>query len=72
MVNAFIIAAKVIGSEGWSVFSNWETYGTSLFWGIGLAFHAFSVFGLGFLLGQDWEDKKIKEIMDRDKNQYWE
>ena len=30
-------------------------------------FHAFNVFGMGFLLGKDWEERKIKDIMDKDK-----
>lgn len=71
-VNLFIFLAKIIDGEGWAVFSNWESYGTTFFWGIGIAFHAFSVFGLGFILGNDWEERKIKEIMDREKKQYWE
>ena len=37
-------------------------------WGIGIAFHALDVFGLNFLLGKDWEDRKIKEFMDKDEN----
>jgi len=31
-------------------------------WGIGLAFHAAEVFGYG----RSWEDKKIKELMEKD------
>lgn len=34
-------------------------------WGIGLTFHAFGVFNFNFLLGKDWEDRKIKEFMDK-------
>ena len=41
-------------------------------WGIGVGIHAFSVFGKDLILGEDWEDKKIKELMDKDKKQYWE
>lgn len=39
-------------------------------WGMGLAFHAFSVFGYG----KRWEEKKIKEIMDKDNfdSKKWE
>ena len=33
-------------------------------WGIGIVMHAVYVFGFGLWLGPDWEDKKIKEIMD--------
>ena len=32
-------------------------------WGIGLTFHALETFGYG----KSWEDKKIKELMDKDK-----
>ena len=34
-------------------------------WGVGLIFHALSVFG--GLLGKSWEERKIKEIMEREK-----
>jgi hypothetical protein len=32
-------------------------------WGIGLGLHAFYVFGLPKLLGNNWEEEKIKEFM---------
>jgi len=35
-------------------------------WGIGLAIHGLSVFGTQRFLGKDWEERKIKELMDRD------
>jgi hypothetical protein len=37
-------------------------------WGIGLIAHAFSVFGFGRgrWLGQDWEERKVREYVDRD------
>jgi hypothetical protein len=28
--------------------------------------HAYSVFGSGHLLGADWEEKKIREVMEKD------
>ncbi len=36
-------------------------------WGIGVLFHGLEVYNYNFLLGKDWEEKKIKEIMDKDK-----
>jgi len=42
-------------------------YWVTVFWGIGLIFHALSVFGKRRILGDDWEEKKIKEYMDKDK-----
>lgn len=42
------------------------TYITWLFWGIGVALHAFAVFGLPMLLGNNWEENKIQQFMDED------
>jgi hypothetical protein len=42
----------------------WAMFG----WGIGVGFHALGVFGPNLLFGKDWEDRKIKELMDKDKN----
>ena len=41
----------------------------SFFWGIGLASHGLSVFLPNFFLGKNWEEKKIREIMEKNKNQ---
>ncbi len=36
-------------------------------WGVGLLSHAFQVFeGFKFVLGKDWEERKIKEFMKKD------
>ncbi len=45
-----------------------STFSTLFFWGIGLAFHAINVFGKNIFLGSDWEEKKIKEFMDKNQN----
>lgn len=36
-------------------------------WGVGLAFHALAIFGLGGFLGREWEERKIEEIMKKDR-----
>jgi hypothetical protein len=43
--------------------------GIWLIWGIVLAIHAFSVFGLPLILGDNWEEEKIKQFMEDDKKQ---
>ena len=35
-------------------------------WGIFLLFHAYRTFSKGAFLGSDWEEKKIREIMNKD------
>jgi len=46
----------------------WSTYSTAFFWGIGLLAHGISVFGKDVFLGDNWEAKKIQEIMNKEKN----
>jgi len=36
-------------------------------WGVGLAIHAVFAFGLADFWGSDWEERKIKELMAKDK-----
>ncbi|SEB53210.1 Histidine kinase [Tenacibaculum sp. MAR_2009_124] len=37
-------------------------------WGIGLLFHYFEVNNYSLFLGKNWEERKIKEMMDEEKN----
>ncbi len=50
----------------------WQHFSTLLFWGIGLLAHAFSVFMPHFLWGKNWEERKIQQFMDREKNNHWQ
>ncbi|MBG6111122.1 hypothetical protein IWX84_002006 [Flavobacterium sp. CG_9.10] len=45
-----------------------------IFWGIGVVIHGMKVFNYMPFIGQDWEEKKIKEFMDKEKenNSNWE
>lgn len=40
-------------------------------WGIGVVFHGMSVFNYMPFLGSDWEEKKIKELMDKEQAKKW-
>ena len=53
-------------------FWRWQTFNTALFWGIGLLAHGLSVFARESMFSRNWEEKKIKEIMDKDKESKWE
>lgn len=44
----------------------WFLY-TFFGWGLGLAFHAYSTFYKSNLFGKNWEEKKIKELIDKEK-----
>lgn len=70
LVNLFIIASSYkenLFNSG--VFFRWETFSTALFWGIGLLAHGLSVFGDILFFGKNWEERKIQEFMDKEKEQ---
>ena len=72
-VNAFIIISNFLRSEkGIEVFFEWETFITAFFWGIGLLAHGLSVFGRNIFFGQNWEERKIQEFMEKEKSEKWE
>ncbi len=52
--------------EGFNNWLDWNLYITPIAWGIGLFFHGISVFGRNTFFNKNWEEKKIKELMDKD------
>lgn len=75
-VNMFISVNKIVrninnGESFMEAFWDFGTFAVWIFWGIGIFFHAMGVFGQNILFGKDWEERKINEIMDEDK-QRWE
>ncbi len=74
IINSGITTAKV-----WNNIGNGETLNEALFdfstlfswivWGIVLVIHAFSVFGLPFILGYDWEARKIQQYLDKEQSE---
>lgn len=67
IVNAFIIIKKTQQiDEGESI---WHAFKLAFFWGIGLAFHGLKTFDVMPFFGKDWEERKIKEMIDKEKNQ---
>ena len=71
-VNIFISGIIIYGltyDEGdtyGDAFSNFGVYSTWLFWGIGVFFHWLGVFGFNSVLGKNWQEKKLKEIMEKE------
>ena len=62
VINVILIIINLVTSPG-SLWFYWVT----IFWGIGILLHASKVFVLkGKFLGKEWEEKKIKEIMEKE------
>ncbi len=60
IINAVLIIINLLTSPEYLWFI-WPILG----WGVGLVIHGFSVFS--GLWGKSWEERKIKEIMEKDK-----
>lgn len=69
VVNVFLIL--IIALNTGQGFSGFGPYATAVFWGIGLFFHFIAVFGFNFLFGKNWEERKMKEFMEKEQ-QRWE
>lgn len=37
-------------------------------WGVGLVFHGLKVFAISPFFNKEWEERKIKEFLEKDKN----
>lgn len=64
IVNAMLLIINFLTSPG-----TWWFYWITIFWGIGIVWHAFSVFFNKGIFGKEWEEKKIKEIMEKEKKE---
>lgn len=60
LVNLTLFIINFVSSPG-----VWWFYWVTVFWGIGLIWHAFGVFIVDRLFGKDWEEKKVKEYMEK-------
>jgi uncharacterized protein YhhL (DUF1145 family) len=63
VINVILIIINLVTSPG-----NLWFYWVTIFWGIAILMHASRVFVLkGKVFGEEWEQKKIKEIMEKEK-----
>ena len=63
VINVMLIVVNLLTSPDHLWF-----YWVTIFWGISILFHASHVFLIkGKPLGKAWEEKKIKEIMEKDE-----
>lgn len=67
LVNSYLVFNQCFESNSIGNLFELHTYSTAFFWGIGLVAHGLSVFGKDIFFGDNWEEKKIKEFMDKDK-----
>jgi len=63
-----LLNKRVFGSPEILESINWDVFGTPIIWGIFLVFHAIKVFGNFSLFGKNWEEKKIQQYIEENKD----
>ncbi|MDI1317320.1 2TM domain-containing protein [Flavobacterium sp.] len=72
VINASLLIVKYQNLDVGENFWRWQNLNTLFFWGIGLIAHGLSVFLPVLMLGKDWEQRKIKQLMEKEKQNKWE
>ena len=67
VVNLMIVIVNIQNLDAGESYFQWQNFTTLGFWGIGLLAHGLSVFMPSIILGKNWEERKIKELMDNEK-----
>ena len=60
VVNAILAVVNLITSPGYLWFL-WAAFG----WGIAIAIHGLSLFGIVNLFGDDWEERQVSKRLER-------
>jgi len=63
-VNALLHVINLVTSPG-AYWAGWPLFG----WGIGLVAHGLATYRWMPFLGKEWEERKIRELMDRDRHE---
>ena len=61
-INIFILWNGALPGKWWAYWAIWPTLG----WGIGLVVHGLSVLPFASVFSQDWEEKKVKQLLAED------
>jgi 2TM domain len=64
-INLWMLWGSAAQGKWYAYWALWPTLG----WGIGLLSHGLSVMPFWSFFSQDWEDKKVKELLARDAEQ---
>lgn len=77
VINTIISFIKIYddlaeGTPFGEAFFEFGTLSSWMLWGIGVIIHAFSVFVLPYILGHNWEERKIEEYMREEQDTKWE
>lgn len=63
-----LFATNVFNGLEAMYFPHWGYFTTPFFWGIGVFFHGLHVFGKNISIIKNWEERKIKEYIEKEEN----
>jgi hypothetical protein len=67
-VNILIFYLNVKDLDQGESYFQFKNFQSAFFWGIGLLAHGMSTFVPYLILGKNWEERKIKEFMEKERN----
>ena len=67
VINIMLIIINIQNLDKGESYFQFKNFMTAFFWGIGLVAHGLSVFGPQILFSKQWEERKIKEFMEKDR-----
>lgn len=65
IINLFLAGLNYYSNEWGYIWFLWVTFG----WGIGLVFHAAKAFRINPMFDKNWEERKIKEYMEKEAHE---
>ena len=67
VINFMIVIINIQNLDTGESYFQWYNFTTLSFWGIGLLADGMSVFVPDIILGKNWEERKICEIMEQEE-----
>ena len=73
VINSMIVILNIQNLKPGESYFQFENFLIAFFWGLGLLAHAMGTFIPYFILGKDWEERKINQLMEQErKGNKWE
>lgn len=71
LLKANVVSALADQDIDWNFekWLNWNSWGTVIFWGIGLLIHGLYVYRHKFRFLKNWEERKIREILEEEETE---
>ena len=67
VINSMIVIINIQNLSLGESYFQFKNFFTAFGWGIGLLAHGMATFIPFFILGKNWEERKINELMEREK-----